>query len=40
MCVLLDSYYERSESAQDKIGKYIYQFQPETKTFIWNLKGS
>ena len=26
--------YERSESARDNFGKFIYQFQPETKTFI------
>ena len=32
--------YEVSESAGDNFGKFIYQFQPETKTFIRNLKGS
>ena len=26
--------YERSESTQDNFGKFIHQFQPETKTFI------
>ena len=24
--------YDRSESARDSFGKFIYQFQPETKT--------
>ena len=28
--------YERSESAQDNFEKFIYQFQPETKTIILN----
>ena len=26
--------YERSESAQDNFGKFIHQFQPETKKLI------
>ena len=30
--------YERSENTQDNFGKFIYQFQPETKTLIRKLK--
>ena len=30
--------YEGSESTQDNFGKFIYQFQPETKTFIRKLE--
>ena len=30
--------YEGSESAQDNFGKFIHQFQPETKTLIRKLK--
>ena len=30
--------YEGSESAQDNFGKFIYQFQPETKTLIRRLE--
>ena len=30
--------YEESESAQDNFGKFIYQFQPETKIFIRKLE--
>ena len=26
--------YEKFESAQDNFGKFIHQFQPETKTLI------
>ena len=29
---------ERSKSAQDNFGKFIYQFQPETKTLIRKLE--
>ena len=29
--------YERSENARDNFGKFIHQFQPETKTFIRKL---
>ena len=29
---------ERSESTQDNFGKFIYQFQPETKTLIRKLE--
>ena len=34
-CLLIA--YERSESAQDNFGKFIHQFQPETKTLIRKL---
>ena len=27
--------YEGSKSTQDNFGKFIHQFQPETKAFIW-----
>ena len=30
--------YERSESAQDNFGKFIQQFQPETKTLTRKLE--
>ena len=30
--------YERSENAWDNFGKFIHQFQPETKTLIWKLE--
>ena len=30
--------YEGSESFQDNFGKFIHQFQPETKTFISKLE--
>ena len=30
--------YERSESAWNIFGKFIYQIQPETKTFIRKLE--
>ena len=30
--------YERSKSAQDNFGKFIYQFQPKTKTLIRKLE--
>ena len=30
--------YERSESARDNFGKFIHQFQPETKTLIGKLE--
>ena len=30
--------YEGSESARDNFGKFIHQFQPETKTLIRKLK--
>ena len=30
--------YERSDSAQDNFGKFIHQFQPETKTLIRKLE--
>ena len=30
--------YEVFESAGDNFGKFIYQFQPETKTLIRNLE--
>ena len=30
--------YERSESAQDNFGKFIDQFQPETKTLSRKLE--
>ena len=30
--------YERSESNQDNFGKFIHQFQPETKTLIRKLE--
>ena len=30
--------YERSESARDNFGKFIHQFQPETKTLIKKLE--
>ena len=30
--------YEGSESAGDNFGKFIYQFQPETKILIWKLE--
>ena len=30
--------YEGSESTQDNFGKFIYQFQPETKTLIRKLE--
>ena len=30
--------YERSESAWDNFGKFIYQFQPETKTLSRKLE--
>ena len=30
--------YEAAESAQDNFGKFIYQFQPETKTLIRKLE--
>ena len=30
--------YERSESGRDNFGKFIHQFQPETKTLIRKLK--
>ena len=29
--------YKRSEIAQDNFGKFIHQFQPETKTLIKKL---
>ena len=31
---LLKIIYERSETAHDNFGKFIHQFQPETKTLI------
>ena len=30
--------YEKSESVGDNFGKFIHQFQPETKTLIWKLE--
>ena len=30
--------YEGSESARDNLGKFIHQFQPETKTLIRKFK--
>ena len=30
--------YERSESALDKFGKFIYQLQPKTKTLVRKLE--
>ena len=30
--------YERSESAWDKFGKFIYQLQPRTKTLVRKLE--
>ena len=30
--------YEGSESARENFGKFIYQFQPETKTLIKKLE--
>ena len=30
--------YERSESNWDNFGKFIHQFQPETKTLIMKLE--
>ena len=30
--------YESSESARDNFGKFIYQFQPETKTLLRKLE--
>ena len=30
--------YERSESAPDNFGKFLYQLQPETKTLIGKLE--
>ena len=30
--------YERSESARDNLGKFIHQFQPDTKTLIRKLE--
>ena len=30
--------YKRSESARDNFGKFIHQFQPETKTLIRKLE--
>ena len=30
--------YERSESAWDNFGKFIYQFQPKTKTLVRKLE--
>ena len=30
--------YEESESARENFGKFIYQFQPETKTLIRKLE--
>ena len=30
--------YEGSKSVWDNLGKYIYQFQPETKTLIRKLE--
>ena len=30
--------YERSKSARDNFGKFIHQFQPETKTLIRKLE--
>ena len=30
--------YERSEGAQDNFGKFIHQFQPETRTLIRKLE--
>ena len=30
--------YERSESTQDNFGKFLHQFQPETKTLIRKLE--
>ena len=32
--------YEGSESARDNFGKFIHQFQPETKTLTWKLERS
>ena len=31
-------FYEKFESTQDNFGKFIYQFQPETKTLIRKLE--
>ena len=30
--------YEKSESARDDFGKFMHQFQPETKTLLWKLE--
>ena len=30
--------YDGSESTRDNFGKFIHQFQPETKTLIWKLE--
>ena len=30
--------FERPKNALDNFGKSIHQFQPETKTFIWELE--
>ena len=30
--------YEGSETSRDNFVKFIYQFQPETKTLIWKLE--
>ena len=38
MQATLDETYERYESVHDNFGKFIYQFQPENKTFIRKLK--
>ena len=32
--------YEESESAQGNFGKFIYQFQPKTKTLVRKLDGN
>ena len=30
--------YKEFESARDNFGKFLHQFQPETKTLIWKLE--
>ena len=30
--------YEKSENAWENVGKFIHQFQPETKTFTMKLE--
>ena len=33
-----DDGFERFESARNNFGKFIYEFQPETKTLMWKLE--
>ena len=40
VCIYVRVCFEWSESARNNFGKFILQFQPETKTLIRKLKGS